>query len=133
MADVQPGHTDLQRDADAETAPLEHPEFYQYRFDLPAIAEVWRRGSVVGSWLLDLTASALSADPNLASYQGHVADSGEGRWTLQAAIDTSVPVPVLSSALFSRFTSRGNDEFANKVLSAMRQAFGGHIEKKEGH
>ena len=121
------------RKADAETSPLDEPQYYRYDFDIAAVTEVWRHASVISSWLLDLTASALAADPNLASYQGHVADSGEGRWTLQAAIDTSVPVPVLSSALFSRFTSRGNDEFANKVLSAMRQAFGGHIEKKEGH
>lgn len=123
----------VERKADAETSPLDEPQYYRYDFDIAAVTEVWRHASVISSWLLDLTASALSADPNLASYQGHVADSGEGRWTLQAAIDTSVPVPVLSSALFSRFTSRGNDEFANKVLSAMRQAFGGHIEKKEGH
>ncbi len=121
------------RKADAETSPLDEPQYYRYDFDVAAITEVWRHASVISSWLLDLTASALSADPNLANYQGHVADSGEGRWTLQAAIDTGVPVPVLSSSLFSRFTSRGNDEFANKVLSAMRQAFGGHIEKKEGH
>ena len=121
------------RTADAETSPLEEPQYYRYDFDIAAVTEVWRHASVISSWLLDLTASALAADPNLASYQGNVADSGEGRWTLRAAIDTSVPVPVLSSALFSRFTSRGNDEFANKVLSAMRQAFGGHIEKKEGH
>ncbi|SCM75379.1 6-phosphogluconate dehydrogenase [uncultured Pleomorphomonas sp.] len=120
------------RKADAETSPLEEPQYYRYDFDVAAITEVWRHASVISSWLLDLTASALSADPNLASYQGNVADSGEGRWTLKAAIDTSVPVPVLSSALFGRFTSRGNDEFANKVLSAMRQAFGGHIERKEG-
>lgn len=121
------------RAADAETSPLDEPQYYRYDFDIAAVTEVWRHASVISSWLLDLTASALAADPNLASYQGNVADSGEGRWTLRAAIDTGVPVPVLSSALFSRFTSRGNDEFANKVLSAMRQAFGGHIEKKEGH
>ncbi|MBS1183587.1 MAG: gnd [Proteobacteria bacterium] len=120
------------RQADAETSPLDEPQYYRYDFDIAAVTEVWRHASVISSWLLDLTASALAADPNLASYQGNVADSGEGRWTLKAAIDTSVPVPVLSSALFGRFTSRGNDEFANKVLSAMRQAFGGHIEKKEG-
>ncbi|MBS1166904.1 MAG: gnd [Proteobacteria bacterium] len=121
------------RQADAETSPLDEPQYYRFDFDIAAVTEVWRHASVISSWLLDLTASALAADPNLASYQGNVADSGEGRWTLKAAIDTSVPVPVLSSALFGRFTSRGNDEFANKVLSAMRQAFGGHIEKKEGH
>jgi len=120
------------RKADAETSPLEEPQYYRYDFDVAAITEVWRHASVISSWLLDLTASALAADPSLASYQGNVADSGEGRWTLKAAIDTGVPVPVLSSALFGRFASRGNDEFANKVLSAMRQAFGGHIEKKEG-
>ena len=121
------------RKADAETSPLEEPQYYRYDLDVAAITEVWRHASVISSWLLDLTASALAADPDLASYQGHVSDSGEGRWTLKAAIDTSVPVPVLSSALYSRFAARGNDEFANKVLSAMRQAFGGHVEKlKEG-
>ncbi|PKR89035.1 6-phosphogluconate dehydrogenase (decarboxylating) [Pleomorphomonas diazotrophica] len=118
------------RKADAETSPLDEPQYYRYDFDVAGITEVWRHASVISSWLLDLTAAALAADPNLANYQGHVSDSGEGRWTLKAAIDTSVPVPVLSSALFGRFTSRGNDEFANKVLSAMRQAFGGHIERK---
>ncbi len=122
------------RKVDAETSPLDDPQYYRYDFDLPAITEVWRHGSVISSWLLDLTAAALSAQPDLSSYQGSVADSGEGRWTLNAAIDTGVPVPVLSSALYSRFSSRGNDAFANKVLSAMRQAFGGHIEtRKEGH
>ncbi len=115
--------------SDAETTPLRDPEFYQYDFDLPEITELWRRGSVVGSWLLDLTAGALLRDPTLAAYAGRVADSGEGRWTIAAAIDESVPVPILSAALFERFSSRGNADFANKVLSAMRQGFGGHIEQ----
>ena len=114
---------------DAETTPLRNPEFYQFEMDLPEITEVWRRGSVIGSWLLDLTAQALVIDPELASYGGHVADSGEGRWTIQAAIDEAVPVPVLSAALFERFTSRGNGDFANQILSAMRHQFGGHVEK----
>ncbi|MEU2172789.1 MULTISPECIES: phosphogluconate dehydrogenase (NAD(+)-dependent, decarboxylating) [Nocardia] len=112
----------------AEETPLEHPEYYQYDLDVPEITEVWRRGSVVASWLLDLTAAALHADPNLDSYSGRVSDSGEGRWTIDAAIDTGVPVPVLSSALFARFSSRGEALYADKVLSAMRKAFGGHIE-----
>lgn len=117
------------RSGDAETAPLERPEHYMYDFDLSAITEVWRRGSVVASWLLDLTAAALREDPSLDGYQGRVSDSGEGRWTIDAAVDVGVPAPVLSSALFSRFASRGNDETANKLLSAMRRAFGGHLEK----
>ncbi len=117
-------------EADAETTPLQHPEHYQYNFDLPDIAEVWRRGSVISSWLLDLTADALYEDPGLASYEGHVSDSGEGRWTIMAAIDEAVPTPVLSAALQERFSSRGNAEFANKILSAMRREFGGHVEKK---
>ena len=116
---------------DAETTPLRHPEFYQYDMDLPAIAEVWRRGSVIGSWLLDLTASALLKDPQLATYGGRVSDSGEGRWTILAAIEEAVPTHVLSAALYERFTSRGEGEFANRVLSAMRHEFGGHVEKKE--
>ena len=116
---------------DAETTPLREPEFYQYEFDLPQIAEVWRRGSVVGSWLLDLTAKALLADPELKAFAGRVSDSGEGRWTLQAAIDEAVPVHVLSAALFDRFNSRGEAGFANQVLSAMRSEFGGHAEKKD--
>lgn len=116
---------------DAETAPLEHPEHYDYSFDLAAITEVWRRGSVVASWLLDLTAAALARDPELRGYQGRVSDSGEGRWTVNAAVDLGVPAPVLSAALFSRFASRDNDEIANKVLSAMRHAFGGHVEKSQ--
>ena len=114
---------------DAETTPLAHPEFYQFDLDLPEIAEVWRRGSVIGSWLLDLSAQALQKDPELAAYGGRVSDSGEGRWTIQAAIDEAVPVHVLSAALFDRFSSRGNADFANRVLSAMRHEFGGHIEK----
>ena len=116
------------RGADAETAPLADPAAYRYDFDLAEIAELWRRGSVVRSWLLDLTAQALLQDPQLAALVGRVADSGEGRWTLQAAIDEGVPAPVLAAALFSRFSSRGLDGFANQVLSAMRREFGGHPE-----
>jgi 6-phosphogluconate dehydrogenase len=119
----------VQREADAETAPLDHPEYYQYDLDLPEVAEVWRRGSVIGSWLLDLTAAAMRESPDLADFAGRVSDSGEGRWTSIAAIDEGVPAPVLTSALYERFTSRGNDEFADKVLSAMRKQFGGHDEK----
>ena len=114
---------------DAETTPLSHPEFYQFDMDLPEIAEVWRRGSVIGSWLLDLSAQALQKDPELAAYGGRVSDSGEGRWTIQAAIDEGVPAHVLSAALFDRFSSRGNADFAHRVLSAMRHEFGGHNEK----
>ena len=114
---------------DAETTPLREPAHYQYEMDLPEIAEVWRRGSVIGSWLLDLTAAALAADPTLAAYDGRVSDSGEGRWTVQAAIDEAVPAPVLSAALYARFSSRGDADFANRVLSAMRHEFGGHVEK----
>ena len=114
---------------DAETAPLSNPEFYQYDFDLPEVAEVWRRGSVVGSWLLDLTAIALKESPDLQEFSGRVSDSGEGRWTAIAAIDEGVPSPVLTTALQSRFASRQLDDFANKVLSAMRKQFGGHAEK----
>jgi 6-phosphogluconate dehydrogenase len=117
------------RDADAETAPLEHPEHYQYDLDIPAITEVWRRGSVVGSWLLDLTASALHASPDLAEFSGRVSDSGEGRWTAVAAIDEGVPAPVLTAAVQSRFDSQGSALYANKVVSAMRKQFGGHHEK----
>ena len=106
-------------------------EFYRYDFDLAAITEVWRRGSVVGSWLLDLTAKALNANPRLESFAGRVSDSGEGRWTIAAAIDESVPTPVLSAALYERFSSRGEADFANRVLSAMRQEFGGHVERKD--
>lgn len=119
----------VRRTADAETSPLPTPQYYQFDIDLPAVAEVWRHGSVIGSWLLDLTAGALKADPALANFGGRVSDSGEGRWTLKAAIDTGVPSPVLASALFSRFTSQGESEFADKLLSAMRFAFGGHVEK----
>jgi 6-phosphogluconate dehydrogenase len=114
---------------DAETTPLRNPEFYQFDINLPDVAEVWRRGSVIGSWLLDLTAAALRGHPDLANYAGRVSDSGEGRWTLEAAIDEGIPAPVLSAALFTRFASRGNEEFAGRVLSAMRFAFGGHLEK----
>jgi 6-phosphogluconate dehydrogenase len=117
------------REKDAETTPLRHPEHYQYDLDLADITEVWRRGSVIASWLLDLTAAAFAKTPDLANFAGRVADSGEGRWTIMAAIDESVPAPVLSSALYERFSSRGEAEFANKVLSAMRYAFGGHLEK----
>ncbi len=115
---------------DAETAPLENPEFYQFDIDTTAVAEVWRRGSVVGSWLLDLTAIALHDSPDLAEFSGRVSDSGEGRWTSIAAIDEGVPTPVLTAALYSRFASRGLGEFANRALSAMRKQFGGHDEKK---
>jgi len=114
---------------DAENTPLREPELYQYDFDIPAITEVWRRGSVIGSWLLDLTAAALKEDPQLAKYSGRVSDSGEGRWTAHAAIDEGVPAPVLTASLYSRFASRGEDEYANKLLSAMRFAFGGHLEQ----
>ncbi|MGH7003886.1 MAG: phosphogluconate dehydrogenase (NAD(+)-dependent, decarboxylating) [Alphaproteobacteria bacterium] len=116
-------------EVDAETTPLQHPEHYRYEFNLPDIAEVWRRGSVISSWLLDLTADALHGDPALENYAGRVSDSGEGRWTLMAAIDEAVPAPVLSAALQERFSSRGNADFANKILSAMRSEFGGHAEK----
>lgn len=118
------------RDVDAETTPLDHPEYYRFDLDVPEIAEVWRHGSVVSSWLLDLTAAALKGDPALDTFSGHVSDSGEGRWTLDAAIDTAVPMPVLSAALFQRFSSRGQSDFADRMLSAMRFAFGGHLEKK---
>ena len=120
------------RAADAETAPLLDAEYYQYDLDLAQIAELWRRGSVISSWLLDLTATSLSADPSLESYAGRVSDSGEGRWTIAAAVDEGVPAPVLSTALFERFSSRGNADFANRVLSAMRKEFGGHDEKPGG-
>jgi 6-phosphogluconate dehydrogenase len=117
------------RTINAETAPLRNPEHYQYDIDLPNVAEVWRRGSVVASWLLDLTASALLKHPDAANFSGRVSDSGEGRWTIAAAIEEGVPVPVLSSALYERFTSRGEADFANKLLSAMRFEFGGHQEE----
>ncbi|HXA47641.1 MAG TPA: decarboxylating 6-phosphogluconate dehydrogenase [Burkholderiaceae bacterium] len=116
-------------EADAETAPLRNPEHYQYELDLPEITELWRRGSVIGSWLLDITAEALVNDPKLEGYTGHVSDSGEGRWTVKAAIDEAVPAPILSAALFERFSSRGEADFGDKVLSAMRHRFGGHVEK----
>ena len=116
---------------DAETTPLRDPEHYQYDFNMADIAEVWRRGSVIASWLLDLTATALIDDPNLAAFSGRVSDSGEGRWTIKAAIDESVPVPVLSAALYQRFSSRGESDYQDKLLSAMRFQFGGHHEKKD--
>jgi 6-phosphogluconate dehydrogenase len=114
---------------DAETTPLRDPELYQYDLNLRDIAELWRRGSVVASWLLDLTASALAKDPSLANFAGRVSDSGEGRWTIKAAIDEAVPAPVLSTALYQRFSSRGEADFGDKLLSAMRYEFGGHVEK----
>jgi 6-phosphogluconate dehydrogenase len=117
-------------EVDAETSPLRHPEHYQYEFDLADITELWRRGSVISSWLLDLTALALASEPGLEKFQGRVADSGEGRWTIAAANDEGVPAHVLTAALFERFASRGEDDFQNRVLSAMRFAFGGHSEKK---
>jgi 6-phosphogluconate dehydrogenase len=119
----------VQREADAETAPMEQPEYYQYDLDLPEVAEVWRRGSVIGSWLLDLTAAAMQESTDLSEFAGRVSDSGEGRWTSIAAIDEGVPAPVLTAALYERFASRGLDDFADKVLSAMRKQFGGHDEK----
>jgi len=121
-----------ERPADAETAPLRNPERYQYDFNLADVAEVWRRGSVVASWLLDLTAGALFEQPGLAKFSGRVSDSGEGRWTITAAIDESVPTPVLATALYERFSSRGEEEFADKLLSAMRYQFGGHVERSAG-
>jgi 6-phosphogluconate dehydrogenase len=121
-----------QQETDAETTPLRDPEHYRYDLNLPDVAEVWRRGSVIASWLLDLTATALFDDPVLAKFAGRVSDSGEGRWTIKAAIDEGVPAPVLSTALYARFASRGAADFQNKVLSAMRYGFGGHQEKKAG-
>ncbi len=117
---------------DAETTPLRDPEHYQYDFNLPDIAEVWRRGSVIASWLLDLTAAGLAKDPTLSQFAGRVSDSGEGRWTIKAAIDEAVPVPVLSNALYQRFTSRGEADYQDSLLSAMRFGFGGHLEKAAG-
>ena len=114
---------------DAETTPLRDPEHYQYDLNLPDITEVWRRGSVIASWLLDLSAAALIQDPELSDFAGRVSDSGEGRWTIKAAIDEGVPAHVLSSALYERFSSRGEADFADKLLSAMRYEFGGHLEK----
>jgi 6-phosphogluconate dehydrogenase len=119
------------RTMDAETTPLRNPEHYQYDFNLPDIAEVWRRGSVVASWLLDLTAAALIEQPDLGKFSGQVSDSGEGRWTILAAIDEGIPAPVLTTSLYERFSSRGNGTFANKLLSAMRFQFGGHLEKEK--
>jgi 6-phosphogluconate dehydrogenase len=121
-----------QQSIDAETTPLRSPEEYQYDFDLRDIAEVWRRGSVIASWLLDLTASALLKDPALAGFAGRVSDSGEGRWTIKAAVDEAVPAPVLTAALYQRFSSRGEADFADRLLSAMRFQFGGHVEKPAG-
>jgi 6-phosphogluconate dehydrogenase len=120
------------RAADAETAPLRNPDHYQYDFNLADIAEVWRRGSVVASWLLDLTAASLFENPDLSRFSGRVSDSGEGRWTINAAIEESAPAPVLTAALYQRFTSRGEDEFAERLLSAMRFQFGGHVEGPAG-
>jgi 6-phosphogluconate dehydrogenase len=120
------------QEADAETSPLEHPEHYRYEIDTTEVAEVWRRGSVIGSWLLDLTAQALLSSPDLHEFAGRVSDSGEGRWTSIAAIEEGVPTPVLTAALYSRFSSRGLGEFADKALSAMRAEFGGHAEKPAG-
>ena len=117
---------------DAETTPLRDPEHYQYDLNLPDITEVWRRGSVIASWLLDLTASALIKNPDLANFSGRVSDSGEGRWTIKAAIDEAVPAHVLTAALYERFSSRGEADFADKLLSAMRYEFGGHLEKSAG-
>jgi 6-phosphogluconate dehydrogenase len=118
--------------ADAETTPLRDPEQYRYDLDVRDIAEVWRRGSVIASWLLDITAASLVKDPALTEFAGRVSDSGEGRWTIKAAIDESVPTPVLSAALFQRFTSRGEADYQDKLLSAMRYGFGGHLEKSAG-
>src|SRR5579871_895089 len=117
------------QETDAETTPLRNPDHYKYDIDVAAVAELWRRGSVVSSWLLDLTAQALHESPNLDDYAGHVADSGEGRWTVQAAVEEGVPAPVLAASLFDRFASRGEADWGNRVLSAMRKAFGGHLEK----
>jgi 6-phosphogluconate dehydrogenase len=117
---------------DAETTPLRDPEHYQYDLKLQDIAEVWRRGSVIASWLLDLTAAGLAKDPALAQFAGRVSDSGEGRWTIKAAIDEAVPAPVLSAALYQRFSSRGEADYQDKLLSAMRYGFGGHLEKAAG-
>jgi 6-phosphogluconate dehydrogenase len=118
-----------QSESDAETTPLRDPGRYQYDINLTDVTEVWRRGSVVASWLLDLTATALTTDPNLSKFAGRVSDSGEGRWTIKAAVDEGVPVPVLTSALYERFTSRGEADYQDKLLSAMRFGFGGHLEK----
>jgi 6-phosphogluconate dehydrogenase len=129
-------HADVgkqQRETDAETTPLRSPEHYQYDFNLADVAEVWRRGSVVASWLLDLTAISFLEQPTLERFSGRVSDSGEGRWTVLAAIESTTPAPVLTASLYQRFVSRGEDDFAGKILSAMRFQFGGHLEKKSGH
>ena len=118
-----------EQETDAETTPLRDPDHYKYEIDIAAVAELWRRGSVVSSWLLDLTAQALHDSPNLDAYAGHVSDSGEGRWTVQAAVEEGVPAPVLAASLFNRFASRGEADWGDRVLSAMRHAFGGHLEK----
>ena len=120
-----------QRETDAETTPLRDPEHYQFDLNLADVTEVWRRGSVIASWLLDLTAGSLVEDPNLTRFAGRVSDSGEGRWTIKAAIDEGVPVPVLTTALYERFASRGEADYQDKLLSAMRFGFGGHLEKSE--
>ncbi len=120
------------REVNAETTPLRHPEFYRYDISIPEVAEVWRRGSVIGSWLLDLTAGALRQHPDLSPFEGRVSDSGEGRWTVQAAVDEGIPAPVISAALYSRFASRGNEEYGFRLLSAMRYGFGGHLEQAAG-
>ncbi len=120
-----------QRDVDAETTPLRNPDYYQYDLDLPDVAEVWRRGSVIASWLLDLAAHSFSQSPDLSDFEGRVSDSGEGRWTILASVDEGVPAPVLASALYERFSSRGDADFADRILSAMRKEFGGHAEKKQ--
>jgi 6-phosphogluconate dehydrogenase len=121
-----------QQEIDAETAPLSNPDYYKYDLNLADVSEVWRRGSVIGSWLLDLTAAALIKDPTMSNFGGRVSDSGEGRWTINAAIDEGVPAHVLTAALYERFASRGEADFANKLMSAMRFEFGGHLEKSEG-
>jgi 6-phosphogluconate dehydrogenase len=128
-ANVGMPHRVAEQEHDAETTPLRNPEHYRYEFDVAKVTEVWRRGSVIASWLLDLTAQALHESPQLESYAGRVSDSGEGRWTVLAAVEESVPAPVLSAALYERFASRAEAEFANRVLSAMRKGFGGHLEK----
>jgi 6-phosphogluconate dehydrogenase len=130
MAVLKKADVGLQDHAkDAETAPLRNPEYYQYRFDMAEVAEVWRRGSVIQSWLLDLTATALGQDADVAGYSGHVSDSGEGRWTALAAVEEGVPAHILTTALYERFSSRGEADFADKLLSAMRKQFGGHEEQ----
>jgi 6-phosphogluconate dehydrogenase len=122
----------VEQRADAETAPLRDPQYYRYEFDLPQIAELWRRGTVIASWLLDLTASALNRSPQLAEFSGRVADSGEGRWTVLAAVEEGVPANVLSAALYERFSSRREGDYGDKLISAMRKEFGGHVERPTG-